>query len=246
LVAFVGTVAPPRARALDVPPLTGRVVDRAEILSPRAEGAITQALEELEKSDSTQVAVLTIPTLEGESLDEFALHVAHDVWHLGQKEQDNGALILVVPDDRKVRIEVGYGLEGRLTDLVAGRIVDEVMIPHFRQREWEKGVVAGVDAVIQAVRGEYQAPPTTRRRRGGPSIDGVFGLLLLLVIVGRLFGGRRRMGYGVPFGLGGLGGYYLGRRGFGGHRGGFGGGGFGGGFGGGGGGFGGGGASGGW
>ncbi|HEX9591853.1 MAG TPA: TPM domain-containing protein [bacterium] len=234
------------AAALEVPPLTGRVVDRAGLLSPRATAAIEQTLAELESSDSTQVAVLTIPTLEGESLEEYALHVAHDVWHLGQKGKDNGVLILVVRDDRQVRIEVGYGLEGGLTDLVAGRIVDQVMIPRFRERDWEGGIAAGVEAVIQAVRGEYQAPPATRKRRVARPIDGLFGLLLLLFIVGRMIGVRRRLGYGVPLGLGGLGGYYLGRRGFGSHRGGFGGGGFGGGFGGGGGGFGGGGASGRW
>jgi uncharacterized protein len=192
------------------------------------------------------VAVLTIPTLAGESLEDFSLHVAHDAWHLGQKGKDNGVLILVVRDDRKVRIEVGRGVEGVLTDLLAGRIADRVMIPHFREKDWEGGIAAGVEAVTQAVRGEYQAPPAKRGRRASRPFDGLFGILLLFFIVGRLFGGRRRLGYGVPFGLGGLGGYYLGRRGFGGHHGGFGGGGFGGGFGGGGGGFGGGGASGGW
>jgi len=216
------------------------------MLSSRAEATISRALADLEASDSTQVAVLTIPTLGGESLEDFALHVAHDAWHLGQKGKDNGVLILVVRDDHKVRIEVGHGVEGVLTDLLAGRIVDRVMVPHFREQDWDGGVIAGVGAVIQAVRGEYQAPPGKGERRVARPADGFFGLLLLLFIVGRLFGGRRRFGYGVPFGLGGLGGYYLGRRGFGGHHGGFGGGGFGGGFRGGGGGFGGGGASGGW
>jgi uncharacterized protein len=243
LLVFIPTVPAP---ALDVPPLTGRVVDQAGLLSRRAKAAIEQALAKLEETDSTQVAVLTIPTLGGESLEDYSLRVAHDVWHLGQKGEDNGVLILVVRDDHKVRIEVGYGLEGGLTDLVAGRIVDDVMIPHFRDGDWDGGLLAGTQAVIQAVRGEYHAPPASRKRRVHRPIDGLFGFLLLLFIVGRLFGGRRRFGYGVPFGLGGLGGYYLGRRGFGGRHGGFGGGGFGGGFGGGGGGFGGGGASGGW
>jgi len=246
IVALLVAAAPWQAAALDVPPLTGRVVDQAELLSPGAEAAISRALADLEASDSTQVAVLTIPTLAGESLEDFSLHVAHDAWHLGQKGKDNGVLILVVRDDRKVRIEVGRGVEGVLTDLLAGRIVDRVMIPHFREKDWQGGIAAGVEAVTQAVRGEYQAPPAKGKRRVARPADGFFGLLLFLFIVGRLFGGRRRMGYGVPFGLGGLGGYYLGRRGFGGRHGGFGGGGFGGGFGGGGGGFGGGGASGGW
>jgi uncharacterized protein len=244
-VLFVAVTAV-SAVALDVPPLTGRVVDQAGLLSPRAAAAIDQDLAKLEATDSTQVAVLTIPTLEGENLEEYALHVAHDVWHLGQKGKDNGVLILVVRDDHKVWIAVGYGLEGELTDLVAGRIVDQVMIPHFREGDWDGGLLAGTQAVIQAVHGEFKAPAETRKRRVHRPIDGFFGFLLLLFIVGRLFGGRRRLGYGVPFGLGGLGGYYLGRRGFGGRHGGFGGGGFGGGFGGGGGGFGGGGAGGSW
>jgi uncharacterized protein len=246
IVVLVVAATPCSAVALDVPPLTGRVVDQADLLSPQTEARITRALADLEATDSTQVAVLTIPTLAGESLDGYALHVAHDVWHLGQKGKDNGVLILVVRDDHKVRIEVGYGLEGGLTDLVAGRIVDQVMIPHFRQGDWDGGLLAGTQAVIQAVHGEFSAPPAAHKRRVHRPIDGLFGLLLFLFIIGRLFGGRRRLGYGVPFGLGGLGGYYLGRRGFGGRHGGFGGGGFGGGFGGGGGGFGGGGASGSW
>jgi len=243
MVVLVAAATSWRAAALEVPPLTGRVVDEAELLSPRAEAGISRALVDLEATDSTQVVVLTIPALAGESLEDFSLRVAHDAWHLGQKGKDNGVLILVVRDDRKVRIEVGRGVEGVLTDLLAGRIVDRVMIPHFREKDWEGGIAAGVEAVTQAVRGEYQVPPAARKRRASRPIDGFFGILLLLFIVGRLFGGRRRLGYGVPLGLGGLGGYYLGRRGFGGHHGG---GGFGGGFGGGGGGFGGGGASGGW
>jgi len=189
--ALIAVVAPRPAAAIDVPPLTGRVVDAAEMLSPQAEQAITQNLAALEQSDSTQVVVLTIPTLDGEDIDSFALRTAHDTYHLGQKGKDNGVLLLVVRDDHKVRIEVGYGLEGVLTDLLAGRIVDDVMVPRFRAGDFEGGIAAGVVAIGQAVRGEFKAPASRRSHRRGRSGNSLFGLLMLPAILGRggvLFG----------------------------------------------------------
>lgn len=189
-IALLLAVAP--AAAVDVPPLTGRVVDGAEMLSPRAEAAISQSLAALEQSDSTQVVVLTIPTLEGEDIESFALRVAHDTYHLGQEGKDNGVLLLVVRDDHKMRIEVGYGLEGVVTDLLAGRIVDQVMVPRFRAGDFEGGIAAGVAAIGQAVRGEFKAPTSRRFDRGRRSGDALFGLLMLPALLGRA---------GVLFGL---------------------------------------------
>ena len=210
--------------ALDVPPATGYVVDRAGLLSPGTRLKLEQFLENFEKSDSTQLAVLTIPSLEGEALEGYAIKVAES-WGIGRKGKDNGALLLVAKTERKVRIEVGYGLEGRLTDLLAGRIIDYEITPRFKEGDFDGGVVAGVASMAEAVRGEYQGTGSTGRKKK----DNPWGILALLFFLGpglMLLGGssnhRRRGGFwigGPPFGGGGSGGGF----------GGFGGGGFGGG-----------------
>jgi len=231
LVLMLAALALPAA-ALEIPRLTGHVNDRAGILSAQARLRIEQALSDFERSDSTQLVVLTIPSLEGESLEEYAIRVAQ-TWGIGQRGKDNGALLLVARDERKVRIEVGYGLEGRLTDLLAGRIVDYEIVPRFKAGDFDGGVTAGLAAMIEAVRGEYQGTgQTTRKKRRNP-----LGWLALLLFFGPALlslGGVSRRGYRRH------GGFWIGGGGFGG---GFGGG---GGFSGGGGGFGGGGASGSW
>ncbi|MGE4545268.1 MAG: YgcG family protein [Pedobacter sp.] len=216
-------------QALEVPPTTGYVNDRAGILSPATKQQLEQGLSEFERSDSTQLVVLTIPSLEGEVLEEYSLKVAES-WGIGQRGKDNGALLLIARDERKIRIEVGYGLEGQLTDLLTGRIIDQEITPRFRSGDYDGGVMAGVNAMAQAVRGAYQGKPTKKRSSGG-----FFTLLLFLAPWLLLAGPRRssRRRSGIWFGGGGFGG-----------GGGFSGG--GGGFSGGGGGFGGGGSSGGW
>jgi len=222
---------PLTAIALDVPHATGYVNDHAGLLSPSTRLKLEHFLEKFEKSDSTQIAVLTIPSLEGESLEGYALKVAEQ-WGIGQKGKDNGALLLIAKAERKVRIEVGYGLEGRLTDLLAGRIIDYEITPRFKQGDFDGGVIAGVAAIAEAVRGEYQGTGHAGRAKKGPPW-GILALLLFFGPVLTLLGGRRR-----PHRRGG---FWIGGPPFGG-GGGFGGGGFSGG----GGGFGGGGSSGGW
>jgi len=230
---FLALFFPAVAGALDVPRPAGYVTDRANLLSSSTVLRLDQALADFERSDSTQIVVLTIPSLDGEVLEEYSLRVAEE-WGIGQKGKDNGALLLISKADRKIRIEVGYGLEGRLTDLLAGRIIDNEITPRFKQGDFDGGVVAGVTSMMEAVRGEYQGTGrTATRHKRSP-----WGTLLLLLFLGpgmmflRSPRGRRRHGgfwIGGPFGGGGFGG-------------GFGGGGFSGG----GGGFGGGGSSGGW
>ncbi len=217
------------ATALDVPAPAGYVQDRAGILRAETVQTLEQFLRKLDSNDSTQIAILTIPSLESESLEDYSLAVAES-WGIGRKGHDNGALLLIAKQERKVRIEVGYGLEGRLTDLLAGRIIDQEITPRFRSGDFDGGVLAGTQAMVDAVRGAYQGDgTTTKRKRNNP-----WGLLFLLLFFGpgllRLGGSRR--------GHSRRGGIYFG--GFGGGFGGGGGGGFGGG------GFGGGGSSGGW
>ncbi|GAB5535721.1 MAG: hypothetical protein Rubg2KO_19700 [Rubricoccaceae bacterium] len=141
-----------------VPALTGRVVDQAELLSPDIEAAITQRLAAHEDSTTNQVAVLTLPSLNGEVLEEFATTVFR-TWALGQAEANNGVLLLIAHNDRKIRIEVGYGLEGELTDRLAGIIIREEMTPRFRAGDFESGTLAAVEAILGALDGTYEEPP---------------------------------------------------------------------------------------
>jgi uncharacterized protein len=243
LAALLLTTA---ASALEVPPLEGRVNDRAKLLSPRTERRLTATLQAYENKTGHQLAILTVPTLEGDPIEDFGIRVV-EAWKLGRKGQDDGILLLVAARDKKMRIEVGYGLEGDLTDLEAGRIVRDIMAPLFRQGDFDGGILAAVGAILAQTGAEGLVPeqatqPQRRRghRRAGGSLPVILFVLTMLLVP--MFGRRRwRRGGGIVFFGGGFGG--------GGYRGGggFGGGGFGGGgFGGGGGGFGGGGASGGW
>ncbi|CAG0953909.1 hypothetical protein BURK1_00349 [Burkholderiales bacterium] len=141
------------ALAADVPYLTGRVVDEANILSDGAKQRIAQLSEQREKASGDQVVVLTMASLEGDSIEGFATRV-FDAWKLGQKGKDNGVLVIVAPNDRKMRIEVGYGLEGTLTDAGASRIIREVMTPQFKGGNFDAGVEKGVAAIVQALGGE--------------------------------------------------------------------------------------------
>ena len=122
-----------------VPPLTGRVVDRADILEPHIEASLTQRLAQFEDSTRAQVAVLTIPSLEDAVLEEYATEVFR-TWGLGQADANNGVLLLIARDDRKLRIEVGFGLEGDLTDARAGQIIRNVIVPRFKTGDFNSGV----------------------------------------------------------------------------------------------------------
>lgn len=227
--------------AADLPVLKGRVTDNAGLLSSEAAIRIEQKLQSLETSDSTQIAVLTVNTLDGDSIEDFSMRVAEQ-WKLGQKGLDNGALLIIAKDDRKLRIEVGYGLEGKLTDAISGRIIRQVIVPHFKKNDFEGGVEAGVDAMIAAAKGEFVAPES--RNTAPKDLIPLFLIVLIIfVVVVSLLTNAIKSGSNNYRG-GGYGGGYRGG-GYRGGNGGFGGGG-GGGFSGGGGGFGGGGSSGGW
>ena len=140
------------ASALDVPFLAGRVNDLAELLTPEQEQALDAKLAGLEQRTSAQIAVLTIPSLEGDPLEDFSMRVA-TTWKLGRKDKDDGALFLVARDDRKMRIEVGYGLEGSIPDAIAKRIIAERMAPAFKQGDFFGGLRAAVEGLDQAMGG---------------------------------------------------------------------------------------------
>jgi uncharacterized protein len=182
------------AYGLDVPRLQGYVNDYAGMVSPSARSKIEGELRTFEQSDSTQVVILTVPSLEGENIEEFSIKVA-EAWKIGQQQKDNGVLFVVSKQERKIRIEVGRGLEGKLTDLTAGRIIDQVIKPRFKQGDFDGGFITGVSALIDATRGEFKAEqrPVQRRQKGFPPFLTLFlfwGVFtLILGSISRILGG---------------------------------------------------------
>jgi uncharacterized protein len=193
---------PVAAYGLEVPRLQGYVNDYAGMISPSVKSRIVEELRAFEQSDSTQIVLLTIPSLEGEDIEEFGIKVAEQ-WKIGQQQKDNGVLLIVSKQERKVRIEVGRGLEGKLTDLMAGRIIDQVIKPRFRQGDFDGGFAAAVSSLIGATRGEFKAEarPVRRGQKGFPPLltfllfFGIF--VLFLGIYSRLLGGIAG-GVGLP------------------------------------------------
>ena len=154
LVLLVVLFAPvPVARCAEVPYLTGRVNDNAQILSENARILLGEKLKEHEDRTGNQVVVLTIASLQGESIEEYS-NLVFNEWKLGQQDQDNGILIVVVPSEKRMRIEVGYGLEGAMPDIIASRIIREIMTPRFREGDFDGGITEGTLAVINVLEGQ--------------------------------------------------------------------------------------------
>jgi len=213
------------------PALSGRVVDAAQMLDGAERQRLDAQLAEFERVSGIQLVVATLPDLQGYPIEEYGYQLGR-AWGIGQRDKNNGALLIVAKAERKVRIEVGYGLEGALTDALSANIIYTVIAPRFKAGQFATGIEEGTQAIMQVLRGEYEPRPAGKQRPVGGS---AFWFLLLVVAViflrgigGSGFGGHGRRGVFYPGGLGG----------------GFGGG--GGGFSGGGGSFGGGGASGDW
>lgn len=169
--------------ALDIPMLTGRVVDVAHVLPAPTVESLTAQLKAHEDITGNQVTVLVLPSLEGEPLEPFSHRVA-TTWKLGQKGTDNGVLLLVAMKERKIRIEVGYGLEGALTDARSAQIIRNEIVPRFRTGDVPGGVAAGVDAILKTIEGTYQA---SDKAAPGPDSD-MMGQVVVAVIVGLVVG----------------------------------------------------------
>lgn len=153
------TVSASTLAALEVPPLAGRVNDLAGLLDADEQSALDAQLATLESETGAQVALLMVPSLEGDSLEDFSIRVA-DAWKLGREGVDDGALLLIARDERQLRLEVGYGLEGAIPDATARRIIDDLIVPHLQQGDFAGGIGSGVEAVASLVRGEgLPAPP---------------------------------------------------------------------------------------
>ena len=148
-----------------VPPLSGRVVDQTATLSSGDIASLTQTLKNLETRKGSQVAVLIVPTTAPETIEQYSIRVA-EAWKIGRKKIDDGALLVVAKNDRKLRIEVGYGLEGALNDVTAKRIIDEIITPKFRNGDLAGGISAGVDRIIGVIDGEPLPAPAPRQSSG--------------------------------------------------------------------------------
>ncbi|MBW7966951.1 YgcG family protein [Bradyrhizobium sp. BR 10261] len=142
-----------------VPQLTGRVVDRTGTLSSSDIAALSQKLRDFETRKGSQIAVLIVPTTDPETIEQFSIRVA-EAWKIGRKKVDDGAILVVAKNDRHLRIEVGYGLEGALTDVTSRRIIDEVITPKFREGDFAGGISAGVDRMMRVVDGEPLPAPS--------------------------------------------------------------------------------------
>ena len=245
---LLALLAGPGAAALRIPPPPDRRInDYAGALAAADRDRLEQALVAREATSRNQVVVAIFRSLEGESLEDYSIRLAQ-AWRIGQKGLDNGVIFLVFLDDRKMRIEVGYGLEASLTDAISSSILRDVVAPRFREGRVADGIAAGLDAIDRAIAGTYQRPPAsqTGRRDGGFGFRELAAFFVVFVLISILVQNRwqsaaaRRRGW--TGGSAGWGGPYVG----GGFGGGSSGGGGGGGFSGGGGSFGGGGSSGSW
>lgn len=180
----------------DFPKLTGRVVDAAGILSPEARARIDRKIKAHEDRTGDQLVVATVPSLQDLTVEDYANRLARS-WGIGQKKTNNGVLLLVAPKERKVRIEVGYGLEGALTDALSKTIITSAITPRFRQGDFSGGVEAGVDAILPILAGdadEWQRRAPVREDSVDPVtvIFWIVVIIALVVVLTRMNGGGRR------------------------------------------------------
>ncbi|MBP7701572.1 MAG: TPM domain-containing protein [Phenylobacterium sp.] len=214
------------------PPLTGRVVDDANVLSPQAEAQLTQELANLETQTGRQLVVATLPDLQGYEIEDYGYQLLR-TWGIGSKERNDGAILIVAPSERKVRIEVGYGLEPVLTDALSSLIINQRIIPAFKEGRLEEGVVDGTQAIVQQLslpddeaRAAVAKAQESPQGEGGVGFGTIVVIFIIFWLLSGVFGGRRRGSlWWLPLilGSGGGGG---GRGGWSGGGGGFGGGGF--------------------
>jgi uncharacterized protein len=216
--AFTVLAQVPAFAQVAVPPLTGRVVDQTGTLSSDEIASLTQKLRDFEARKGSQIAVLIVPTTQPEEIEQFSIRVA-EAWKIGRKKIDDGAILLIAKNDRKLRIEVGYGLEGALTDVTAKRIIDEVITPKFRGGDFSGGISDGVDRIMRVIDGEPLPAPPQRSQSSSSSNTNWFAFFNPtnpFVIIGVLFLGNamrtllgRLVGAAVAGGIVGVLAWYL-------------------------------------
>jgi uncharacterized protein len=187
------------AHALTFPALTGRVVDEANILDAATRQTLADKVAAVEAKSGDQIVVVTLKSLQGTSIEDYGYQLGRH-WGIGEKTRNTGALLIVAPNERKVRIEVGYGLEGALTDAVTQLIIQNAILPRFRANDVPGGIVRGVDDIVQVVSGdaeEYKRRAAQRPDRAPQGVDAATVMLVLLVIF-VIFSIMRRSGGGGP------------------------------------------------
>jgi uncharacterized protein len=185
------------AYALTFPELTGRVVDDAGILDAATKAALEQKLSDFETKTTGQLVVVTLKSLEGTSIEDYGYQLGRH-WQIGQKDKNTGALLIVAPSERKVRIEVGYGFEGTLTDAVSRLIIENSIIPRFRSNDFAGGISRGVDDIIQAVSVDSEEWKARAKRRPDdqPDLADLLTFLFFMVIFFMIVGSIARLGRG--------------------------------------------------
>lgn len=192
LVLFTGSA---QAELVAIPAIKNRVTDLTQTLSPDQQNQLEAKLTQFEQQKGSQVAILIVPTTQPEDIAQYAIRVV-DEWKIGRQQQDDGLLILVAKNDRKMRIEVGYGLEGPIPDLTAKRIISEVMAPKFRQGDYYGGLNDATDVIMRLIAGEQLPAPAQTHNKSG----GISSLLPMLLIGGLVLGGILRGMFGSFFG----------------------------------------------
>ncbi|HOY21756.1 MAG TPA: YgcG family protein [Cellvibrio sp.] len=171
------------ARAeIAVPALTGHVIDQTATLSSAEISQLEQLLRDFEAKKGSQVAVLIVPTTEPEAIEQYSIRVAEE-WKLGRKKIDDGAILLIAKNDRALRIEVGYGLEGALTDIASKRIISEIITPHFKQGDFNAGITAGVQQIMRVIDGEPLPAPTQKSANGAKDTSSFLPVIVLVAFV---------------------------------------------------------------
>jgi uncharacterized protein len=171
-----------------VPALVGRVVDTTNTLSKSDIEKLNQRIRDFEGRKGSQIAVLIVPTTQPETIEQYSIRAA-ETWKIGRRKIDDGALLVIAKSDRKLRIEVGYGLEGALTDVTARRIIDEVITPHFRTGDFAGGIAAGITRMIGVIDGERLPPPAPEASHGLENGSNA-PVIVFLALFGAIFAGK--------------------------------------------------------
>ena len=195
-LALLVIAVPVLADTLPIPALSGRVVDQAGILTSSEESRLTTKLKDLEDKTSIQLVVVTLSSLRGSPIEDWGLALGR-TWGIGQKGKDNGALLIVAPNDRELRIEVGYGLEGTLPDATASTIIRNVIVPRFKSGDMADGISDGVDAIIAVLTGSGEEFTPSRREAIGRTLSNfepvlIIGFFIIIMIFAQFRQWRRR------------------------------------------------------
>lgn len=193
-IALFFTFTLPTHADVAVPELTGRVVDQTGTLSSSDVAALSQKLQDFESRKGSQIAVLIVPTTQPETIEQFSIRVA-EAWKIGRKKVDDGAILVVAKNDRHLRIEVGYGLEGALTDVISRRIIDEIITPKFRTGDFAGGISDGVDRMIRVIDGE-PLPAPSRTVNFAHNLDDLAPLFIVTLFASIGVGGFFRAVFG--------------------------------------------------